>query len=221
MDPTKRSPPSRVPSQKARNWADSLAATRLSLLTRLKKHDDHEGWQRFFDTYGGVVHGFAQRSGLSGVEADEALQETMLSVAKEMPGFRYDPGKGSFKGWLFAIARRRIADQFRGRIRRQRDGGTLDQMMEQVPDPNGEALNQVWDEEWRQNHLQLAIARVKEKVAPRQWQMFDLAAMQQWKTERICDVLRVNRAQLYMAKMRVSKLLKLELAALRDDKPCT
>src|SRR4051812_15024997 len=105
-----------------RPWGNGLDATRQSLLTRLKKSDDHEGWQRFFDTYAGVIHALAMRSGLNSAEADDALQETMLSVAREMPGFRYDPAKGSFKAWLFQISRRRIADQFRRRARRQRDG---------------------------------------------------------------------------------------------------
>src|SRR5690349_2833344 len=98
-----------IPARRA-SWGDALAATRLSLLTRLKQCDDKDGWQRFFDTYAGVIHALAVRSGLSTTEADDALQETLLSVAREMPNFRYDPAKGSFKSWLFKIARRRIVD---------------------------------------------------------------------------------------------------------------
>jgi|SRR4051812_2184318 len=198
-------------------WASSLEATRQSLLTRLKKPHDHEGWQRFFDTYAGVIHSLALRSGLTAAEADDALQETLLSVAKEMPDFHYDPARGSFKGWLFQISRRRIADQFRRRIRNQRDGDDANGALAEAPDPNADKLTEHWEEEWRENQLNQAIERVKRKVAARQWQMFDLVALQQWPTEKVCEVLGVNRAQLYMARMRVGRLLKSEIQALSID----
>jgi RNA polymerase sigma-70 factor (ECF subfamily) len=200
-------------------WHGSLEATRQSLLTRLKSSDDQIGWQRFFDTYAGVIHALAMRSGLSASESDDALQETLLSVAREMPGFRYDPAKGSFKGWLFQIARRRIADQFRRRARQCRAGDEAGGGIDRIPDAAVDPLNDLWEEEWRQNQLQVAIDRVKHKVAARQWQMFDLAALQEWPSRRICDVLGVNRAQVYMARMRVGRMLKTELDAIGSDGP--
>lgn len=197
-------------ARRSRWIGGGLEATRQSLLTRLKDHADHDGWQRFFDTYGGVIHALAIRAGLTAGEADEALQETLVSVASEMPGFRYDSLKGTFKGWLFRIARRRVVDQFRKRERRERYVGHDARDLEELPDPAADALTQAWEEEWQRNHLELAVERVKERVAPAQWQMFDLAAVQQWPTERICAFLGVNRAQVYMAKMRVGRLFRVE-----------
>lgn len=197
-----------------RRVTPGLEATRRSLLTRLKDHADHEGWQRFFDTYGGVIHGVAMKAGLTSTEADEALQETLVSVAREMPGFRYDASRGSFKGWLFQIARRRVADQFRKRERQRRhEVGAVEDVAEAV-DPATDPLGHDWDEEWRRNEVQQALERVKARVSPRQWQMFDLATLQEWPTDRVCAVLGVNAAQLYMAKMRVGRLLRSQLAAL-------
>lgn len=197
-------------------WGSALASTRQSLLTRLKKSDDHDGWQRFFDTYAGVIRALALRSGLASAEADDALQETLLSVSREMPGFRYDPAKGSFKAWLFQIARRRIVDQFRKRERQQRDGNDVENLVTRVADPNAQTLDQLWEDEWRSNQLQLAISRVKVKISARQWQMFDLAALQNLPSKRICDLLGINRAQLYMARMRVGRLLKSEMQSLES-----
>jgi RNA polymerase sigma factor (sigma-70 family) len=216
---TASSVPSTGAPRRGHAAAASLAATRQSLLSRLKRPDDHDGWQRFFDTYASVIHALALRSGLSSAEADDALQETLLSVAKEIPGFRYDPERGSFKSWLFRISRRRIADQFRRRARQRRDGDDAGGIVEQVADGENDPLNRVWDDEWRRNQLQLAIEQVKQKVAPRQWQMFDLAVLQRWPTERICQVLDANRAQIYMAKMRVGRMLKSAAANLRPDGP--
>jgi RNA polymerase sigma factor (sigma-70 family) len=218
MDPAS-SVRSEIAARRNAAFASALAATRQSLLTRLKSADDNDGWQRFFDTYAPVIHGLALRSGLSQSEADDALQETLLSVSREMPGFKYDPTKGSFKGWLFQIARRRIADQFRKRARKMRDGDDADGAVEQAADVDGNAFDALWEDEWRENLLQLAIERVKQKVAPRQWQMFDLLALQNCPTEKICELVGANRAQLYMAKMRVGRLLAAEVQALGADGP--
>jgi RNA polymerase sigma-70 factor (ECF subfamily) len=43
----------------------TLRATRRSLLTRLKKWDDKEAWQRFFDTYWKLLFTVARRMGLN------------------------------------------------------------------------------------------------------------------------------------------------------------
>jgi RNA polymerase sigma-70 factor (ECF subfamily) len=200
-------------SKRPRWGGGSLEATRLSLLTRLKDHADQDGWQRFFDTYGGVIRALAIQAGLSDADADEVLQDTLVSVSKEMPQFRYDPNRGSFKGWLFLIARRRIADHFRRQYRHNRleQESLQEAAVEKLSDPKNDSLSQFWDEEWRIHHIQQAMDRVKRKVSPAQWQMFDLAAIQGWPTDKICTLLKVNRAQIYMARMRVGRLMKAEL----------
>ena len=43
------------------------------------------------------------------------MQETVITVAKNIDKLKYDPAIGSFKGWLLQITRWRIADQFRKR----------------------------------------------------------------------------------------------------------
>ena len=100
-----------------RDQLDPFLATRQSLLSRLKAWDDHESWRDFFDTYWRLIYGLAVKSGLTNTEAEDVVQETLLAVAKEMPDFKYDPARGSFKGWLLEITRRRIANQVRRRMK--------------------------------------------------------------------------------------------------------
>src|SRR5687768_902150 len=100
-----------------RNRLDPVFATRQSLLSRLKDWDDHESWRTFFNTYWRLIYAVAVKSGLTTTEAEDVVQETLLVVAKEMPDFEYDPARGSFKGWLLEISRRRIANQVRRRLK--------------------------------------------------------------------------------------------------------
>src|SRR3989440_3803407 len=94
-----------------------LLATRRSLVDRLANWDDQRRWQDFFDTYWKLIYGVARKSGLTDTEAQEVVQETMISVAKHMPTFTYDPAVGSFRGWLLQMTHWRIRDQQRKRAK--------------------------------------------------------------------------------------------------------
>ena len=51
---------------------------------------------------------------MSDADAQDIVQEVMLSVFKSLPEYQRQAGS-SFKGWLLHITRWRIADQFRKR----------------------------------------------------------------------------------------------------------
>ncbi len=90
--------------------------TRESLLSRLKDWNDDASWKVFFDTYWRLIYNAATRAGLNDAEAQDVVQETVLSVLKAMPKFKYEPERGSFKSWLWQVTKRRIADLQRKRL---------------------------------------------------------------------------------------------------------
>src|SRR5262249_33855244 len=94
---------------------EEFIPTRTSLLRRLKNWDDNKSWEEFFNTYGKMIYSVVRRSPVKVKEADceDLVQETIIAVAKRMPGFHYDPKIGSFKSWLMTIIRRRIIDYSR------------------------------------------------------------------------------------------------------------
>jgi RNA polymerase sigma factor (sigma-70 family) len=219
-----------------RDRNDEFIPTRRSLLSRLKDWDDRESWRDFFDTYGKLIYGLARKAGLSDAEAQDAVQDTLIAAAKEMPGFKYNPAIGSFKGWLLEVARRRIANQFRkrspGKSARGADRPPASQAfahlpsgrrepdeartatIERISDPNSEDLDRLWEEEWQKNSLEVALARVKRRCNAKQYQIFNLYVTQQWPIELVKSTLSVSAAQVYMAKMRISRLIKSEVRTL-------
>ena len=76
---------------------EELLPTRSSLLDRLRNWEDQASWQEFFNTYWKFIYSMAIRSGLSEQEAEDGVQETVLSIAKKMPEFVYDPAVCSFR----------------------------------------------------------------------------------------------------------------------------
>jgi RNA polymerase sigma factor (sigma-70 family) len=202
-----------------------LLATRRSLVERLENWDDRKRWQEFFDTYWKLIYSAARKSGLTDTEAQEVVQETVITVAKNVGKLRYDPAIGSFKGWLLQITRWRIADQFRKRqptdakrfgSRDDRETATI----ERVPDANAAELNALWEKEWQENLFTAGLARVKRKVDPKQFQIFDCYVRKEWPAQKVATELRVNVGQVYLARHRISALLKKEIKKLEtcDEK---
>jgi RNA polymerase sigma-70 factor (ECF subfamily) len=189
--------------------------TRKSLLNRLKDWDDDKSWREFFDTYWRIIYSAARRAGLDDAEAQEVVQETVLSVAKKMKGFEYDPAIGSFKAWLKQLTRRRIIDQYRKRPARQVDlpaGGTAASgvsPIEKLPDPASAAdrVDAAWEEEWQQNLLDRAMEIVRNEVSPWQFQIFDLHVLRHQSPSEVAAALGISRTQVYLAKHRISALL--------------
>jgi RNA polymerase sigma factor (sigma-70 family) len=197
-----------------------LIATRRSLVDRLANWDDQRRWQQFFDTYWKLIYSAARKSGLADTEAQEVVQETIITVAKNIDRLKYDPAVGSFKGWLLQITRWRIADQFR---KREPDAAKrtfsrddpLTATIERVPDSQIVDLDALWEAEWKDNLLEAAVARVKKKVDPKQFQIFDCYVRKEWSAQKVAERLRVSVGQVYLARHRVAALLKKEIKALQ------
>ncbi|MGO9244561.1 MAG: RNA polymerase sigma factor [Verrucomicrobiia bacterium] len=201
---------------------DDFLPTRRSLLSRLKDWDDQESWRDFFNTYWKLIYSAAIKAGLTDAEAQEVVQETIITVAKKMKAFKYDPSLGSFKGWLLNTTRWRIADQLRLRQQaaqpneRRAPATTSTDAIERIPGDAGIDLDAVWEEEWQKNLMDAALHRVKRQVSPQQYQLFDLYVFKNWSVRKIAKTLGVSASQVYLAKHRISNLLKKEIKNLED-----
>ena len=199
---------------------DDPYPTRSSLLRRIKDPQDERSWQEFYDVYSKLVFSFALKAGLTKDESEEVVQETMIAAAKHLPEFRYDPKVCSFKTWLLNLSRWRVVDQLRkrrtpwspgvGSAHAAADDSSRTGTIESVPDPSGERLEAIWDEEWRTTLLDAALARVKGRVDARHWQIFEACALKEWPVKEVAQAFGVSAGRVYLTKHRVSVLLKKE-----------
>jgi RNA polymerase sigma factor (sigma-70 family) len=189
--------------------------TSETLLRRVRDWGDSASWRQFFATYSRMIHTSALKAGLTETEADDVVQTTMIGVADRIRSFQYDRSTGSFKAWLSAQAKSRIGDCLRRRKREQevfqqrRTPATHSRTatVERCPDHlNDPAI--LLDRDWNEVVAETAMARVKERVSPKQFQVFDLYVVKQWPLRRISRTLGVSVAQVYLVKSRVSFLLR-------------
>ena len=198
--------------------------TRASLLERLKDLGDAASWNEFYQTYRELIYSVARKAGLNETEAEDVVQDTVISVAKKMPGFTYDPAVDSFKGWLLTVTRWRILDQLQRRKGSQslltsaatKEEGTHTATIERIADPAGLDLAAIWDEEWEKNLLHAALARIKRQVHPQHYEIYHLHVILEKPVREVARTLGVNAGQVYLARHRVGALLKKEMKRLEQ-----
>ena len=191
---------------------DELIPTRTTLILRLKNWQDQSSWQVFFDTYWKLIYGVAIKGGLTKTEAQDVVQETMFSVAKHMTDFKYDRKIGSFKAWLLTMTRWRIIDQLRKR-RYSVDSHMEDKLINQ----SDSDLDKLWDAEWEQNLYDAAVTRVKRRLDPQKYQIFDFYVNKQWTPGKVAKTFGISINQVYLAKHRVVELIKEEVKKLEAE----
>jgi RNA polymerase sigma-70 factor (ECF subfamily) len=202
---------------------DELIPTRASLIQRLKNWQDQASWQEFFETYWRLIYGVATKRGLTKSEAQEVVQETMISVARHMPDFKYDAAIGSFKKWLLNMTRWRISDQFRKRLPQgaslQDNDSTAQNDSSHVLAANDTTsdLEKIWDDEWEKNLLEVALGKARRNLDPRQYQIFDFYVNKGWKAEQVAKTLGLTVNQVYLAKNRVTELITREVERLKKE----
>lgn len=201
---------------------DQQVRTRATLLGRMKNWSDQASWQEFFDIYWKLIYGVARQAGLSDAEAQDVVQETMVSVAKHMPAFKYDPAIGSFKGWLLKLTRWRIVDQLRKRgpiVRHHESSGDTagTATIERLADENSPAWDAIWEADWGRTMLQGAMERVKRSLDPQKFQIFDFYVNREWPPEKVAQTFNVSINQVYLVKNRVTEMLRAEIRRLEQE----
>lgn len=194
-------------------------STKVSLLVRIRDSGDALAWARFVDVYGPLVYDYGRRHGLQDADAADLTQEVLRAVAGTAGRFAYDPRRGSFRAWLFTVARTKRLD-LAARWARQPRGGAdpaVADRLDTVPDRGEETEENAWRLAHRRRLFEWASERVRGEFQTSTWQAF-------WRTalggERAADVARdlgLSPGAVYMARSRVVARLRQEIEPFQFD----
>jgi RNA polymerase sigma-70 factor (ECF subfamily) len=192
--------------------------TRASLLVRIRDGRDQEAWRQFVQLYAPVVYGFARKRGLQDADAADVMQDVLRSVARAAARLEYDPSRGSFRGWLYTVARNKIInflEASRHNPGRGTGGDDAHTRLESMADTEW-AFAESWDEEYEQNLAALAMQRVRNEVQPATWQAFWQTAVEGKHAREAGSSLGLSAGAVYVARSRVLARLKEEVARLKE-----
>lgn len=200
--------------------ATITARTSVSLLERLRAAPDEAAWRRFVDIYGPLIYRWLTEYGLQDHDARDLGQEVLLTVVREMPTFHYDPGRGSFRGWLRGVLRNRLRAFWRDRRTKPAGWaeGDLETRLDDLVDPGSDVARR-WDEE----HDRYVAARVLEflkgEFEPTTWQAFWRTMVDGEKPVVAAAALGITANAVYLARARVLRRLREETLCLLDEPP--
>ncbi len=139
--------------------------TRISLIMRLPRTADGVAWREFVEMYEPLVLRFARSRGLQEHDAQELVQRVLVAVAGSVHRWQPDPDRGSFRSWLFRIARNQLIKQVSSRSRERSVGGTSNYLKLHHNLAESQDLHQQQiEQEYRQAIFELAAAQVREAV---------------------------------------------------------
>ena len=183
--------------------------TRQSLLVRLRDPRDGHAWAEFVAIYTPLIDRLARAKGLQPADAADLAQEIFRAVAGAIDRYDPDPARGSFRGWLFRIARNLMINLLAARrVRPQATGDSdVQELLERVPAPDG-AETALFDAEYRRRLLLWAADRVRGEFRPATWQAFWLTAVEGQAPRAAAQASGLSVGAVYIAKSRVMARLR-------------
>ena len=144
-------------------------------------------------------------------DASDVFQETFRAVSTNLSTFKPTKATGSFRSWLRAIARTKIADHFRHKQQQPLgQGGTAAQMhIAEIPD----VLPEEDDEAESENSLvvQRAMELIKPEFDPRNWSAFWQVAVEGRSAVDVAQQHEVSPQAVRQANYRIRRRLRLVL----------
>lgn len=194
-----------------------MPETSPSLLERLRARPDEASWQQLVDLYRPMLYAWLRRYALQASDADDLVGEVLATIVRELPQFRYEPERGSFRGWLRTILVNRLRGYWRARQGQAVATGDSDfgSMLEQLADPHSD-LTRRWNQEHDRHLAGQFLERIQPDFEATTWRAFSRVVLEGAPPRTVAAELGVSVNAVFIAKSRVLQRLRQELRGLTD-----
>lgn len=177
--------------------------TRKTLIQKVQEGGDRASWEDFYQTYRGFIISIGMKMGLSSHDAEDLMSRVFEEVHQK---FTHDPDLDfqtqSFGGWLGNLVKWRTLDHFRRS--KQKEHMMDDEILTQLAPT--EPFESIWDREWSQKLLNMALSRVQE--SPRNLLIFVDLTLHDTPVETVCQRFDISRSNVDTIKHRIKKKLE-------------
>ena len=183
--------------------------TRESLFIRLQDPADRRAWDEFHDRYAPMIRGWCRH--WFPRETDDMVQEVFIRLLRCLKDFKYEPGKGRFRGYLKTVTHRLMADLSE---RPARTPGIADEELLNEVEARQDLLDRLaalFDLEL----LQIARERVRDRVEDRTWWAYAGTAEEGRKPAEVACELGMKVGAVFQARHSVISQLRREIEILQ------
>lgn len=169
-------------------------------------------WNELYSAYERPIRDFLSAR-YPTLEQDDVIQESMLALAKALPGYRYDPdANGHFRNYLMGIVKHKATDAI---ARRAREAAKRDELRAEEP-PRTAAD----DESWREDALEVALSQLMSdsSIDPRNREIFRHVALMRERPDDVAARFGVTRNNVDQIKSRMTRKLADMLSAMTEER---
>ncbi|MEL7497240.1 MAG: sigma-70 family RNA polymerase sigma factor [Planctomycetota bacterium] len=194
---------------------NEIPQTRQSLLLALGRHSE-SAWSEFVSVYETALLRYCRARGLQEADAQDVLQNVLEAVYQRVPSWDVHR-TGSFRGWIFRVARNIAVDAIEARAKKSHASGDsrVANLLNQIP--SRDHNDSTFDDEYRQSLFDWASNQVRQEVQDVTWKSFCMTAIEGQKAEHVAQELGVPTGSVYTSKCRVLARIKAKIAELQDD----
>lgn len=190
--------------------------TRVSLLFRIRDQQNGAAWAEFVQLYAPLLHAYGMKCGLQDADAADLAQDTLRLLLRAAPEFHYDPAKGSFRGWLFTVARNELR-KFISRKQHQGRGSGDTAVQARLEAEPAEVGEEEWDREHQMALFRHAAGRVKPEFREKSWLAFWRTLVLGEPIEQVSRDLGLSTGAVYIARSRVTHRIRQEIERLQEE----
>ncbi|WP_020467988.1 RNA polymerase sigma factor [Zavarzinella formosa] len=183
-----------------------MHTTPVTLLDRLRHSPDEAAWRRLVHLYTPLLFSWARRAGMTEHDAADLVQEVLTVLVQILPQFHYDR-QGHFRGWLRTITLNKLRD------RKRREALVVNVPMDEDP-AAADGADSFWEREYRHELTARALQLMQADFAPTTWKACWEFVAQGRSAADVASELGITENAVYLAKCRILRRLRQELAGL-------
>jgi RNA polymerase sigma factor (sigma-70 family) len=195
-----------------------MTNTSVSLLDRARDDAESDSWQQFTSVYSPLLRQWMRRYALQPSDADDVVQEVMMTVARELPAFEHSGHPGAFRSWLRMILVHRLQNLWRSRKThpKGKGGSSLLEELQLLSDDRSD-ISQMWNAEHDRHVLSRLLENVRPRFQEQTWRAFRCVMFDGQKTRDVANELGMSLKAVHLAKSRVLRALRAEAVGLIPD----
>lgn len=187
-----------------------MFTTQSSLLIRLRASEDSEAWGRFVRLYTPLILHWIARLGIESQQRFDVCQEIFLVLFDRSSWLANERPK-SFRSWLRTVTLNKCRDLIR-KQQRSTEARSADVLEAAIDDPS----QQLTDQEYNAFVARQALRLMRDSFAETTWRACWESVVLERPASDIASELGITVNAVYLARGRVLKRLREELAGLWD-----
>jgi RNA polymerase sigma-70 factor (ECF subfamily) len=183
--------------------------TSHTLLDDLCTESDAAAWQRLVELYSPLLRSWIDRYEVQPADADDLIQDVLVVVMRELPGFRHNRQPGAFRNWLKRIVINRLRNFWRARGRGGAATGGSDVMFQlaELEDERSQ-LSHIWQQEHDHHLASKLLEMIEPRFTPSTRQAFRRLVLDGQDADDVAAELGLSLNAVFTAKSRVLRELR-------------